>query len=100
MEIADGLSESISMHIFLNEEKSLFSVIVSLVLFGLGFLPYRITKHKCYYETQFLTDSGEGVSGIVGTMRLTDQMCRQGIAMLVLAIYLGWDQITPENYSI
>jgi hypothetical protein len=37
-------------------------------------------------------------SGTLGTMRLTGQMLSMGIAMMVLAIFIGNVQITPALY--
>jgi EmrB/QacA subfamily drug resistance transporter len=44
---------------------------------------------RCYYGV---------ASGTLGTMRLAGQMLSMGIAMMVLAIFVGNVQITPELY--
>jgi len=37
-------------------------------------------------------------SGVVGTMRMVGQMMSMGIAMMLLALYIGVQKITPETY--
>jgi hypothetical protein len=37
-------------------------------------------------------------SGVVGTMRMVGQMLSMGIAMMILAIYIGRQSITPQVY--
>lgn len=37
-------------------------------------------------------------SGVVGTMRMVGQMLSMGIAMMLLALYMGQEAITPETY--
>jgi EmrB/QacA subfamily drug resistance transporter len=44
---------------------------------------------RCYYGV---------ASGTLGTMRLTGQMLSMGIAMIVLAVFVGSVQITPALY--
>jgi hypothetical protein len=39
-------------------------------------------------------------SATLGTMRLTGQMLSMGIATLIVAVYMGNVQITPEYYSL
>jgi len=37
-------------------------------------------------------------SGVVGTMRMIGQMLSMGIAMMILALYLGQQAILPATY--
>ena len=37
-------------------------------------------------------------SGVVGTMRMVGQMLSMGIAMMLLALYIGQKPISPETY--
>jgi hypothetical protein len=37
-------------------------------------------------------------SGVVGTMRMVGQMLSMGIAMMILSVYIGQKQITPDVY--
>jgi len=38
-------------------------------------------------------------SGTLGTMRLVGQMLSMGVAVIILALYIGKVAITPENYD-
>jgi hypothetical protein len=38
-------------------------------------------------------------SGVVGTMRMIGQMLSMGIAMMILAVYIGKQAITPAVYK-
>jgi MFS family permease len=38
-------------------------------------------------------------SGVVGTMRMAGQMLSMGIAMMLLALYIGKKEINPSTYS-
>jgi hypothetical protein len=44
---------------------------------------------RCYYGV---------ASGTLGTMRLAGQMLSMGIAMMVIAVFVGNVQITPDLY--
>jgi hypothetical protein len=37
-------------------------------------------------------------SGVVGTMRMVGQMTSMGIAMMILALFIGKQSITPATY--
>ena len=37
-------------------------------------------------------------SGVVGTMRMVGQMLSMGIAMMLLALYIGKQKINPSTY--
>ena len=38
-------------------------------------------------------------SGVVGTMRMIGQMMSMGIAMMLLALYIGAEKISPSTYN-
>jgi hypothetical protein len=38
-------------------------------------------------------------SGVVGTMRMVGQMLSMGLAMMLLAIYIGKEAINPDNFT-
>jgi hypothetical protein len=38
-------------------------------------------------------------SGVVGTMRMVGQMMSMGIAMMLIALYIGKQTINPATYS-
>jgi hypothetical protein len=37
-------------------------------------------------------------SSVVGTMRMVGQMLSMGVAMMLLALYIGQEAIVPETY--
>ncbi|MDI6711114.1 MAG: hypothetical protein QME76_10630 [Bacillota bacterium] len=83
---------------FLSEQTSMAFIIASLILLGLGFAFFSSPNtngvmssvEKRYYGV---------ASGTVGTMRLVGQMLSMGVAMVVIALYIGRAQITPEHFS-
>ncbi len=85
------------LFIFLNETTALAFIIGSLILLGLGFGLFSSPNTNAVMSS--VESKFYGVaSGILGTMRLTGQMFSLGIAMLLLALYIGRVQITPEYY--
>jgi len=72
-------------------------VIAILIILGIGLGIFSSPNtnaimgsvERCYYGV---------ASGTLGTMRLAGQMLSMGIAMMVLSIYIGNEQITPELY--
>jgi MFS family permease len=85
------------LFIFLNETTALAFIIGSLILLGLGFGLFSSPNTNAVMSS--VESKFYGVaSGILGTMRLTGQMLSLGIAMLLLALYIGRVQITPEYY--
>ncbi len=85
--------------VFLNEETSLGFIILSLVIIGLGFAFFSSPNTNAVMSSIEKRYYGVG-SATLGTMRLTGQMLGMGIAMLIFALYLGKEQISPENYSL
>jgi len=83
--------------IFLTNDTSLPVIVAILVLLGIGFAFFSSPNTNAVMssvEKRFL-----GVaSGTLGTMRLVGQMLSMGIAMLLFALFIGRDKITPENY--
>jgi EmrB/QacA subfamily drug resistance transporter len=72
-----------------------FIGILALLGIGLGLFSSPNTNaimgsvERCYYGV---------ASGTLGTMRLAGQMLSMGIAMMVLAVFVGNVQITPDLY--
>ena len=82
---------------FTGSNTSLLTFIVILVILGIGLGIFSSPNtnaimgsvERCYYGV---------ASGTLGTMRLAGQMLSMGIAMMVLAIFVGNVQITPKLY--
>jgi EmrB/QacA subfamily drug resistance transporter len=83
----------------LNENTSLWFIIACLILVGFGFALFSSPNTNAIMSSVEKKFYGVA-SGMVGTMRLIGQMLSMGIAMLVLAVYLGRVQITPEYYPL
>ncbi len=85
--------------VFLNEGTSVEYIVASLIILGFGFALFsspNVNAVMSSVEKRFY-----GVaSATLGTMRLTGQMLSMGIATLIVAVYLGNVQITPEYYPV
>jgi len=83
----------------LDEETAFGFIIASLAIAGLGLALFSSPNTNAIMssvETKFY-----GVaSGTVGTMRLIGQMLSMGISMLLIALYVGRVEITPEYYPL
>jgi EmrB/QacA subfamily drug resistance transporter len=82
---------------FTGSNTSLLTFIVILIILGIGLGIFSSPN------TNAIMGSVERgyycvASGTLGTMRLTGQMLSMGIAMMVLAIFIGNVQITPALY--
>ena len=85
--------------VFLNEQTPLGFIVASLVLLGFGFALFSSPNTNAVMSS--VENRFYGVaSATLGTMRLTGQMLSMGIAMLILAIYVGKVQITAEYYAL
>ncbi len=83
--------------VFLDSDTSILYVVGCLMVLGCGLALFSSPNTNaimgCVHQSLF------GVaSSTVGTMRLTGQMLSQGIAMTLIAIYLGSAAIIPELY--
>jgi MFS family permease len=83
----------------LGETSSLGSIVVSLVLLGLGFALFSSPNTNAIMSSVERRFYGVA-SGMVGTMRLVGQMSSMGIVMLVFALIIGQVEITPEQYPL
>lgn len=83
--------------VFLDAGTRLELIIAALVILGFGFALFsspNVNAVMSSVERRFY-----GVaSATMGTMRLTGQMLSMGVAMLILALYMGRTAITPEHY--
>ena len=85
--------------IFLNERTPLEFIVASLVLLGFGFALFSSPNTNAVMSSVEHRFYGVA-SATLGTMRLTGQMLSMGIAMLILAVYVGKVQITPPYYAL
>jgi EmrB/QacA subfamily drug resistance transporter len=85
--------------VFLNGETSVGLVLTSLIILGIGFGLFSSPNTNAVMSSVEKRFYGPA-AGTLATMRLTGQMLSMGIAMLVLAIYLGRVPITEEYYPL
>lgn len=89
---------SLLLLMFINGETSLVYLVGCMIILGLGlafFASPNTTAIMGSVERRFY-----GVaSGTLGTMRLIGQMLSMGIAVIILALFIGKVAITPENYA-
>jgi EmrB/QacA subfamily drug resistance transporter len=83
---------------FLKENTALAFIIASLVMLGFGFALFSSPNTNAVMSSIERKFYGVG-SATLATMRLTGQALSMGIAMLIFAIYIGKERITPENFS-
>jgi EmrB/QacA subfamily drug resistance transporter len=82
---------------FINSSTPVFMIIMLLVLLGTGFGLFSSPNSNAIMSSVEKKYLGVA-SGVVGTMRMIGQMMSMGIAMMLIALYLGQNAITPENY--
>ncbi|MDD5617282.1 MAG: MFS transporter, partial [Candidatus Methanoperedens sp.] len=84
---------------FLNEATSIEYIIACLIILGFGFALFSSPNTNAVMSSVEKRFYGVA-SATLGTMRLTGQMLSMGIATLIVAVYLGNVQITPEYYPV
>ncbi|HIH44452.1 MAG TPA: MFS transporter [Candidatus Methanoperedenaceae archaeon] len=84
---------------FLNASASIGYIVASLAVLGFGFALFSSPNTNAVMSAVEKRFYGVA-SATLGTMRLTGQMLSMGIATLIVAVYMGNVQITPENYPV
>lgn len=82
---------------FVNAETSVLMIITLLVIMGIGFALFSSPNSNAIMSSVEKKHLGVA-SGVVGTMRMIGQMLSMGIAMMILALYLGQQAILPATY--
>jgi MFS family permease len=83
---------------FLRSESSLAHIISILVLCGLGFGLFSSPNTSAIMGSVERKNYAVA-SATTGAMRLIGQMLSMGIAALIIALYVGEVEITPERYA-
>ncbi len=81
----------------LNNSVSLLFIIVSLTLLGFGFALFSSPNTNAIMSSVERRYYGVA-SGTLATMRMVGQMLSMGVVMLIFAIFIGKEKITPEYY--
>ncbi len=82
---------------FLDEKTTIGFIVASLFVLGFGFALFTSPNTNAVMSSVDRKFYGVA-SAALATMRLTGQMLSMGIATLILAIYIGKAQITPQYY--
>jgi MFS family permease len=82
---------------FVNENTSIASIVFLLLLMGTGFGLFSSPNSNAIMSSVEKKHLGIA-SGVVGTMRMVGQMLSMGIAMMLLALYIGKQKINPSTY--
>jgi MFS family permease len=82
---------------FINEASPIYLIAGLLILMGIGFALFSSPNSNAIMSSVEKKHLGVA-SGVVGTMRMVGQMLSMGIAMMLLAVYIGQQAIMPETY--
>jgi EmrB/QacA subfamily drug resistance transporter len=82
---------------FITQDTPHSLIVGLLVLMGIGFGLFSSPNSNAIMSSVEKKHLGVA-SGVVGTMRMVGQMLSMGIAMMILSVYIGQQQITPETY--
>ena len=83
---------------FVNEMSPIYLIIIMLIIMGVGFGLFSSPNSNAIMSSVEKKHLGVA-SGVVGTMRMVGQMLSMGIAMMLLALYVGQEAIRPDNYA-
>lgn len=96
--IGMGITASgLIMLCFINASTPDYLIILLLLLMGIGFGLFSSPNSNAIMSSVEKRYLGIA-SGVVGTMRMVGQMMSMGIAMMLIALYLGRQSIKPETY--
>jgi EmrB/QacA subfamily drug resistance transporter len=83
---------------FMTAETPFWVLVLLLLLMGTGFALFSSPNSNAIMSSVEKQHLGVA-SAAVGTMRMVGQMMSMGIAMMLLALFIGKNQINPANYS-
>ena len=84
--------------VFIGPNTSKLMIVLILAFLGFGFALFSSPNMNAIMGSVEKRHLGIA-SGTVATMRLLGQMVSMAIAMVVFAVFIGREQITPANYS-
>ncbi len=82
---------------FITETTPDYLIVLLLLLMGIGFGLFSSPNSNAIMSSVEKRNLGVA-SGVVGTMRMVGQMMSMGIAMMLIALYIGKQKITAEIY--
>jgi MFS family permease len=84
--------------VFIGAETSIIIIVLTLVFLGFGFSLFSSPNMNAIMSAVERKHFGIA-SGTVATMRLLGQMTSMAITMMVFAIFIGREPISPANYD-
>ncbi len=90
-------SSGLIMLCFINQNSPLILIIILLAVMGIGFGLFASPNSNAIMSSVGKKHLGVA-SAVLGTMRMAGQMMSMGIAMMLLALYMGQQAIVPESY--
>jgi len=82
---------------FISASTPVYVIILLLILMGVGFGLFSSPNSNAIMSSVEKKHLGIA-SGVVGTMRMVGQMMSMGIAMMLIALFLGKQTINPATY--
>jgi MFS family permease len=82
---------------FVTPETPVYAIVALLLLMGIGFGLFSSPNSNAIMSSVEKRYLGVA-SGVVGTMRMVGQMLSMGIAMMLIALYIGKQTINPSTY--
>jgi len=84
---------------FIQQSTSLVFIISTLAFNGFGYALFSTPNSNAIMSSVEKKHLGVA-SGMLGTMRMVGQTMSLGIAMLLIALFLGKDKISPDNFPV
>ena len=82
---------------FIKETTPVYLIVLLLLIMGIGFGLFSSPNSNAIMSSVDKRHLGVA-SGVVGTMRMVGQMMSMGIAMMLIALYIGKQTINPTTY--
>jgi EmrB/QacA subfamily drug resistance transporter len=83
--------------IFISKDTSMTFIVVNLIIFGIGYALFSSPNTNAIMSSVERKHFGIA-SGMVGTMRLVGQISSIALATMIFNVFLGNQEIQPENY--
>jgi MFS family permease len=90
-------STGLIMLCFVTERSPIYLIVGLLIIMGIGFALFSSPNSNAIMSSVGKKHLGVA-SGVVGTMRMVGQMLSMGIAMMLLAVYIGQEALAPATY--
>jgi len=83
---------------FITATTPLYVLIILLIIMGVGFALFSSPNSNAIMSSVDKRHLGIA-SGVVGTMRMVGQMMSMGVAMMLIALFIGKQPINPSTYT-